>query len=131
MLCIESRKRQTGQAGILEPEMGSTEPPFAAYSFSGAAAWLALACASIAYAFWWDITRGLGGNLCDLAHGGLRQDLLLLPHWARRGALYYVAVGFNFVARCSVLVAAVAAHVEWRDSHSCTAVVANGDQFET
>ena len=84
---------------------------------SAAAAWLALACVSIAYAFWWDITRdwGLAGNLCDLAHAGLRQDLLLLPHWARRGALYYLAVGFNLVARCCVLVAAVAAPVEWRD----------------
>jgi hypothetical protein len=90
----------------------------AAESNSGvSAAWLSLACVSTAYAFWWDITRdwGLGGNLCDLSNGGLRQDLLMLPHWAQHGSLYYMATGFNLVARCCTLVAAVVSPAEWRD----------------
>ena len=72
--------------------------------------WLALACSSTAYSFWWDVSRdwGLACNLCDMKHAGLRQDLLLLPHWFRRGGLYYIAVAFNFLARGSSLIAVLA-----------------------
>jgi hypothetical protein len=93
---------------VLEPDIGS----------GAFAAWFSLACVSTAYAFWWDVTRdwGLGGNLCDLSNGGLRQDLLLIPHWAQRGSLYYVAAGFNLIARLFALAAAVAFPTEWRDA---------------
>jgi hypothetical protein len=72
--------------------------------------WLALACASTAYSFWWDVSRdwGLTLNLCDMKHAGLRQDLLMLPHWFRGGGLYYIAVAFNFLARGSSLIAILA-----------------------
>jgi hypothetical protein len=72
--------------------------------------WLVLACTSTAYSFWWDVSRdwGLECNLCDVKHGGLRQDLLLLPRCFHRGGLYYMAAGFNLFARTSSLIAVLA-----------------------
>ena len=81
-------------------------------------AWYMLACISVAYAFCWDVSRdwGLGCNACDMKHGGLRGDLLFVPHWSPSGGLYYMAAGFNLIARCSGLIAAAAFPAAWKDA---------------
>jgi hypothetical protein len=79
--------------------------------------WYGLACVSVTYAFWWDVSRdwGLECSPCDMKNGGLRGDLMFLPHWSRRGGLYYAAAGLNLVCRFSSLIAAVVVSAEWND----------------
>lgn len=86
-------------------------------SANGSPFWYVLAFVSVAYSFWWDVTRdwGLACNPCDMKHGGLREDLLFLPHWSRRGGLYYAAVALNCVARFSGLIAIALVPSAWKD----------------
>ena len=87
-------------------------------SASGTTVWYILAFVSVSYSFWWDVTRdwGLACNPCDMKHGGLREDLLFLPYWSRRGGLYYAAVALNCVARFSGLVAIAVVPSAWKDA---------------
>ena len=79
--------------------------------------WYGLAFVSVTYAFCWDVSRdwGLECNPCDMKNGGLRGDLMFLPHWSRRGGLYYAAAGVNLVCRFSSLIAAAVVPAEWND----------------
>ncbi len=84
--------------------------------------WYGLAFVSVTYAFWWDVSRdwGLECNPCDMKNGGFRGDLMFLPHWSRRGGLYYAAAGLNLVCRFSSLIAAVVVPAEWNDGAMLT-----------